>query len=68
MLKREVYRELLDIPVLARPPIFDVSSGMLLSRNLHHRYDRLEWSFYYRVSVHGIETVEIPSIHPLISL
>jgi hypothetical protein len=30
--------------------VYDVSSGVLLSRNLHHRYDRLEWSFYYSVS------------------
>lgn len=40
---------MLGIPLLARAPVYDVSSGVLLSRNLHHRYDRLEWSFFYHV-------------------
>jgi len=32
-----------------------VASGLLLSRNLHHRYDRLEWSFYYKVGDRSAE-------------
>lgn len=30
--------------------MFMPAAGLLLRDDLHHRYDRLEWSFYYTVS------------------
>ena len=30
------------------------AAGLLLRDDLHHRYDRLEWSFYYTVSDESI--------------
>lgn len=61
----KVYRELLGIPLLARALVYDVSSGVLLSRNLHHRSDRLEWSFYHQVRLRFV-IVHVISLHWLI--
>jgi hypothetical protein len=30
--------------------MFMPAAGLLLRDDLHHRYDRLEWSFYHTVS------------------
>lgn len=30
--------------------MFMPAAGLLLRDDLHHRYDRLEWSLYYTVS------------------
>ena len=32
------------------PPFFSPSVGLLLRDDLHHAYDRLEWSLYLKVS------------------
>lgn len=32
------------------PPLYKTSAGLLLRDDLHHAYDRLEWSLYYDVS------------------
>ena len=39
---------ILDIPY--EPPLFDASCGLLLRDELHHSFDRLEWSLYHKVS------------------
>jgi len=31
------------------PPMFKASVGLLLRDDLHHAYDRLEWSLHYKV-------------------
>lgn len=48
MLYTKVYQRILHID--HEPPQFDVSFGLLLRDDLHHAFDRLEWSFYYKVS------------------
>lgn len=53
-IREDVYRELLGVPLLARAPVYDVSSGVLLSRNLHHRYHCFEWSFYHQDGVYYV--------------
>jgi hypothetical protein len=45
---RKVYQQVLGIS--RDPPMFKASVGLLLRDDLHHAYDRLEWSLYYRVS------------------
>ena len=40
--------QVLNIPY--EPPLFDASCGLLLRDELHHSFDRLEWSLYYKVS------------------
>lgn len=32
------------------PPLYKTSAGLLVRDDLHHAYDRLEWSLYYKVS------------------
>lgn len=44
----QIYRELLQIT--REPPMFSASSGLLLRDDLHHAFDRLELSFYCKVS------------------
>jgi hypothetical protein len=36
--------------VTYEPLMFDASCGLLLRDELHHSFDRLEWSLYYKVS------------------
>lgn len=44
----QIYQEVLGIT--RDPPMFKASVGLLLRDDLHHAYDRLEWSLYYRAS------------------
>lgn len=44
----KIYQRILHIE--HDPPQFDVSFGLLLRDDLHHAFDRLEWSFYDKVS------------------
>ena len=44
----QVYMRILDITY--EPPLFDASCGLLLRDELHHSFDRLEWSLYHKVS------------------
>lgn len=44
----KVYRLILGIN--RDPPLYKTSAGLLLRDDLHHAYDRLEWSLYYKVS------------------
>src|SRR6478752_6670811 len=39
--------------------MFKPSAGLLLSDSLHHAFDRLEFSFYYKVSYEAVE-VSLP--------
>jgi hypothetical protein len=47
--------------VTYEPLMFDASCGLLLRDELHHSFDRLEWSLYYKVSQPGLRS-ETPSI------
>lgn len=42
----DVYRLILGIN--RDPPLYKTSAGLLLRDDLHHAYDRLEWSLYYK--------------------
>lgn len=42
----DVYMRVLNIPY--EPPLFDASCGLLLRDELHHSFDRLEWSLYHK--------------------
>lgn len=44
----KLYQRILNIPY--EPPMFDHSVGLLLRDDLHHAYDQLQWSLYYKVS------------------
>lgn len=53
------------------PPLFDPSVGLLLRDDLHHAFDRLQWSFYYRVGADPYDTVLNPGrrvLRPLLHL
>jgi hypothetical protein len=43
----QVYQSILQI--LHEPPMFKACFGLLLRDDLHHAFDRLEWSLYHKV-------------------
>jgi hypothetical protein len=43
-----------------QPSMFQPSAGLLLSDSLHHAFDRLEFSFYYRVGYEAVSRSPIP--------
>lgn len=51
LILRKVYQLILGIN--RDPPLYKTSAGLLLRDDLHHAYDRLEWSLYYDVSSDG---------------
>jgi hypothetical protein len=55
---RYVYRRVLEIQTLQDPTLHDVSSGLLISRLLDHRYDRLEWSLYCKVRLRADPSID----------
>lgn len=48
LIPRKVYQLILGIN--QDPPLYKTSAGLLVRDDLHHAYDRLEWSLYYKVS------------------
>ena len=59
----QVYQRILQID--HEPPQFDVSFGLLLRDDLHHAFDRLEWSFYYKVSEASLALCKRPQLKAL---
>ena len=49
--RNQVYQILLNIN--REPPLFSASVGLLLRDDLHHAFDRLEFSLYRKVSHQG---------------
>lgn len=45
----DIYQQILHIPY--EPPMFEPSVGLLLRDDLHHAYDQLQWSLYYKDGV-----------------
>ncbi|WOO86369.1 uncharacterized protein LOC62_08G009847 [Vanrija pseudolonga] len=43
----QIYMSLLNC--IGAPPLFSPSVGLLLRDDLHHAYDRLEWSLYLKI-------------------
>ena len=43
----QLYQRILDLPF--EPPLFEPSAGLLLREDMHHAFDRLEWSLYHCV-------------------
>lgn len=50
----QVYQNLLNIH--REPPLFSASVGLLLRDDLHHAFDRLEFSFYRKVSIMALQS------------
>lgn len=42
--------------------MFKPSAGLLLSDSLHHAFDRLEFSFYYKVSYEAVPGIPFPAL------
>ncbi|CAD6586822.1 MAG: hypothetical protein TREMPRED_004564 [Tremellales sp. Tagirdzhanova-0007] len=62
----DVYMQLLNITY--DPPLFDASCGLLLRDELHHSFDRLEWSLYHKdgsfyVHCFTLSQSEIATLH-----
>lgn len=45
----QVYRTLLGIPQPVPPPLFEPQFGLLLRKDLHRAFDRLDFSLYETV-------------------
>jgi hypothetical protein len=46
----QLYHNMLGIPDSIPPPLFEPEFGLLLRKDLHHSFDRLDFSFYPVVS------------------
>lgn len=46
---QQIYQALLNIPASPPPPLFEVQFGLLLRKELHHAWDRLDFSFFVKV-------------------
>ncbi|KIR31328.1 hypothetical protein L804_06632 [Cryptococcus deuterogattii 2001/935-1] len=44
----DIYQALLNIPASIPPPLFEVQFGLLLRKELHHAWDRLDFSFFVK--------------------
>ncbi|KAL0240172.1 hypothetical protein I308_106720 [Cryptococcus tetragattii IND107] len=44
----DIYQALLNIPASLPPPLFEVQFGLLLRKELHHAWDRLDFSFFVK--------------------